>query len=81
MSEEHDCVGAFIEPACVPPDAGHAPGTLDDAQAPLGSHPGLAGQNIYAAAILGDDIAVRSWLEHDPALFLVRVFTAVSLGP
>jgi hypothetical protein len=59
MSEAQDCVGAFIEAACVPLDGGHASGTLEDAQAILGSHPGLAGQCIHAAAILGDEIAVR----------------------
>jgi ankyrin repeat protein len=68
MSETYDSVAAFIEAACAPLDAGHALGTLDEAQAILGSHPGLAGQSIYAAAILGDDIAVRGWLEKDPGL-------------
>ena len=28
MGEAQDCVGAFIEAACVPLDAGHASGTL-----------------------------------------------------
>jgi ankyrin repeat protein len=59
---------AFIEAACVPLDAGHASGTLDDARAILASHPGLAGQSIHAAAVLGDDIAVRGWLEKDAGL-------------
>jgi hypothetical protein len=30
MSEAPDCVGAFIEAACVPLDADHASGTIDD---------------------------------------------------
>src|SRR5262249_47759412 len=68
MGEAQDCVGAFVEAACVPLDAGHASGTLDDARAILASDPGLAGRSIHAAAILGDDIAVRGWLEKDAGL-------------
>jgi hypothetical protein len=59
MSEAHDRVGAFIEAACVPLDAGHASGTLDDAQAILASDPGLAGQSISVAAILSAGASVR----------------------
>ena len=42
MGEAQDCVGAFVEAACVPLDADHASGTLDDARAILASDPGLA---------------------------------------
>ena len=60
-----DPLAAFIEAACVPLDAGHATGTLDRAEAVLAAHPGIAAGDIHAAAILGDDAAVRRWLELD----------------
>ncbi len=43
-------------------------GTLDAARAMLAAHPELAGGDIHAAAILGDDVAVRRFLERDPSL-------------
>jgi ankyrin repeat protein len=68
MGKAQDCVGAFIDAACVPLDAGHASGTLDDARAILAPDPGLAGRSIHAAAILADDIRVRGWFEKDVGL-------------
>jgi ankyrin repeat protein len=59
-------VNAFVEAACVPLDAGHASGTLDQANAILTAHPEVAHQSIHAAAILGDAAAVRRFLEIDP---------------
>jgi hypothetical protein len=76
MGEASECVGAFMKAACVPLDAALVPRTLDDAQAILASHPGLAGKSISAAAILGDDIAVRGWLEKDPGLATSKGFCA-----
>src|SRR5207245_8260113 len=58
---------AFIEAACVPLDAGHASGTLARAEAILAAHPEVAQSDIHTAAILGDDAAVRRFLERDPA--------------
>jgi len=58
---------AFIEAACVPLDAGHASGTLARAEAILAAHPEVAHSDIHTAAILGDDAAVRRFLERDPA--------------
>ena len=58
-------VAAFIEAACVPLDSGHATGTLEGAEAILAAHPDVATTNIHAAAILGDDTAVRRFLELD----------------
>jgi ankyrin repeat protein len=55
----------FIEAACVPLDRGHASGTLDRANAILAAHPDVVNSNIHAAAILGDDAAVRRLLELD----------------
>jgi ankyrin repeat protein len=56
---------AFIEAACVPRDAGHATGTLEQAEAILAAHPGIASSDIHIAAILGDDAGVRRFLTLD----------------
>ncbi len=56
---------AFVEAACAPLDTGHASGTLDRAQAILATHPELATGSIYSAAILGEDAAVRRFVELD----------------
>jgi ankyrin repeat protein len=42
-------------------------GSLDDAEALLASHPEIAHSDIHAAAILGNDAAVRRFIEIDPA--------------
>ena len=60
-----DAFAEFVEAACVPLDRGHATGTLERAQAILSAHPDLANGNVYAAAILGDEGAVRRFLELD----------------
>jgi len=51
--------GAFIEAA-----VWH--GTLERAEAILAAHPAIASSDIHTAAILGDDAAVRRFLEQDP---------------
>src|SRR5439155_27004541 len=66
MSRIDDSVAAFIDAACVPLESGHASGTLDAAQAILAAQPEVAGHNIYTAAVLGDDAAVRRFLAIDP---------------
>jgi|SRR5580704_5191751 len=61
-----DPVAAFIQAACVPFDgSSHASGNLDRAEAILAAHPGIAGENMFAAAILGDDAGVRRFLALD----------------
>lgn len=65
MTTSADPVAAFIEAACVPLDQ-HASGTLDEAEAILATHPEVAASSIHTAAILGDDAAVRHFLEVDP---------------
>jgi ankyrin repeat protein len=60
-----DPVAAFIVAACIPRDAWHASGTLERAEAILAAHPEVAGSNIHAAAILGDDAAVGRFLAAD----------------
>ncbi len=61
-----DPLDTLIEAACVPLDSGYATGTLEEAEAILAAHPGLAGRNIHTAAILGDEAAVRRFLALDP---------------
>lgn len=65
MSTTDDVLTAFVEAACVPMDSGHASGTLDRAQAIMAAHPRIADRAVHAAAILGDDAAVRRFLELD----------------
>jgi ankyrin repeat protein len=62
-----DPLAAFIDAACVPLDRGHATGTLERADALLAAHPEIATADVHAAAILGDDAAVRRFVALDPA--------------
>ena len=47
-------------------------GTLERAEAILASHPEIASSDIHSAAILGDDAAVRRFLELDPGNATVK---------
>jgi len=58
-------MAAFIVAACAPLDSSHASGTLESAEAILAAHPEIVSSNIHAAAILGDDAAVRRFLALD----------------
>jgi ankyrin repeat protein len=60
-------LATFIAAACVPRDASHASGTLENAEAILAAHPEIAKSDIYAAAILGNETAVRRLLKRDAA--------------
>ncbi|MBZ5621659.1 MAG: ankyrin repeat domain-containing protein [Acidobacteriia bacterium] len=60
MTGTDDPRAAFI-------DASLWHGSLDRSQAILAVHPEIAGSDIHTAAILGDDAAVRRFLELDPA--------------
>lgn len=62
-----DPVASFIDAACVPLDAAHVSGTLDEANAILAAYPSVAAHDIHTAAVLGDDEGVRRWLAADPA--------------
>ena len=62
-----DPLADFIDAACVPLDAAHVSGTLERAEAILAAHPDVARADIHTAAILGDDAAVRRFIELDPA--------------
>src|SRR5262249_24760123 len=56
----------FIEAACSPRH-GHRTGTLEEAEMILARHPQVAASNIYCAAILADETAVRNFLSRDPS--------------
>ena len=66
MTNADDALAAFIDAACVPLDTGHSSGTLERAETILAAHPEIANSGIHAAAILGDDAAVRRIVERDP---------------
>src|SRR5258708_3669383 len=55
----------FLRAACVPLEGGHASGTLDEAAALLAAHADIATSSIYAAAVLGDDVSIRRFIEID----------------
>jgi ankyrin repeat protein len=65
--QSDDPRAVFLEAACVPLEGGHASGTLKRAEAILAAHPEIASGDIHAAAILGDEAAVRRCVESDPA--------------
>ncbi len=56
----------FIVAASAPRSA-HPTGTLDEADAILAADPGIAGSDLYAAALLGDARNVRRLLAEDPS--------------
>ena len=56
---------AFLRAASVPRDAGHASGTLEDAEAFLATYPEVATSDIYTAATLGDAGSVKGFLAAD----------------
>ena len=61
-----DPVAAFIEVACVPRHSWHGSGTLEQAGIILARYPHVATHNIFTAAILADEPAVRGFLARDP---------------
>jgi ankyrin repeat protein len=63
-----DPVSTFIEVASVDIHGWHASGTTDYATMILSRYPKVATANIYAAAVLGDEAAVREFLIHNPSL-------------
>jgi len=67
MASADDPLSTFLVSACVPLDAWHASGTLDRAREILAAHPEVAAADIYSAAVLGDEPAVRRFVERDPS--------------
>jgi ankyrin repeat protein len=61
-----DPVSAFIEVACVPRNSYHGSGRLEHAERILARFPQVATANVFTAAILADDAAVRAFLTADP---------------
>lgn len=69
VAEIDDPVAAFLKAAVVPTDgSGHAEGTLDEADAILKKFPHVATVNVYTAAVLGDEAAVKRFLAADAGL-------------
>ncbi len=66
MTSVIDPVAVFIEVACVPRQSYHGSGTLEHAERMLARFPQVATANVFTAAILADDAAVRAFLARDP---------------
>ena len=66
MTSLTDPVAAFIEVACVPRKSYHGSGTLEHAERILARYPQVAAANVFTAAILADEAAVRGFLARDP---------------
>jgi ankyrin repeat protein len=61
-----DPVAGFLTAATVPRDgSNHASGTLEEAEAILSQFAHVGGADIYTAAVLGDEPAVRAFLSSD----------------
>lgn len=67
MTPADDTLSTFMQAATVPLDGGHASGNLDRARELLAAHPEVAAGDIYSAAVLGDEVAVRRFVELNPA--------------
>ena len=65
VDEVDDPVDAFLRAALVPRRKWHVSGTLDEAEGIRARYPQVERANIYTAAVLGDDEAVRAALEQD----------------
>ena len=66
-TENDDPRAAFIEAACVPPEGGHASGTLERAEALPAERPEIAGGDIYAAAITKRGLSIGAFGLFDSA--------------
>jgi ankyrin repeat protein len=68
VAELADPVDAFLRAALVPRDgSSHAGGTVDEANAILAAYPEVAQRNVFTAATLGDEAAVREFVARDKA--------------
>jgi ankyrin repeat protein len=68
VEELDDPLNTFIEVASVDRHGWHASGTLEHADMILARYPAVATGSIYSAAVLGDEVQVRTWLERDVTL-------------
>jgi hypothetical protein len=67
VPSERDPCDDILLAACVPLEGWHGAGTLDEAEAILAAHPGLAQRSIHVAAVLGDERGVAAGLAREPA--------------
>lgn len=66
MSHVSELVDGFIRASCIPMDGSwHSTGGIDRARGILSKNPEVATANIYCAAVLGNDSAVRQFLQQD----------------
>jgi ankyrin repeat protein len=66
MTRMSELVEGFIKAACIPMDGSwHSTGGIDRARGILLKNPEVATANIYSAAVLGNDSAVRQFLQAD----------------
>jgi ankyrin repeat protein len=66
MTRVSEMVDGFIRAACIPMDGSwHSTGGIDRARGILAKNPEVASANIYSAAVLGNDSAVRQFLQSD----------------
>ncbi len=72
MTHTTDPVQEFLRAATAPREGGHANGTLERAEALRAAHPDVIGRDIFTAAVLGDDSALRRELAANPALATAR---------
>jgi ankyrin repeat protein len=68
VASSNDPINTFIEAACADRRGWHGGGTLENAETILVKFPDVAAANIYSAAVLGDENAVRDWLTRDRQL-------------
>lgn len=57
----------FLTAAVVPRDAAHVSGDLRRAESIRAAHPEVEAHDVYTAAVLGDDAAVRRFVQRDAA--------------
>jgi ankyrin repeat protein len=72
LETQSDPVNTFLEVASVDRHGWHGSGTLEPAELILARSPETARANIYTAAVLGDEHAVRAFLAEDPSLSRAR---------
>src|SRR5689334_16727535 len=61
-----DPVSEFIKAACVPRNASHSSGTLDEAERIRVAHPEIEAANIFTSAVLGNVKNVSEFLKANP---------------
>jgi ankyrin repeat protein len=65
QASSNDPVVQFLLAACVPRDGYHGSGTLHEAESIRAHSPSVATANVYAAAVLGNEVLLRDFLARD----------------